>query len=270
MLRLSKSPFPGMDPFLEAPELWRGLHGGLAHKLVEQLNRQIAPAYHALAEINSVYQAVDLSRPKNIFPDVAVYESDDQDAPFPSPSGAVTLEAPVRREVLQTEEVKLRRVKIHVVETGELVTVIEILSPANKRGQGLADYQAKRERLLLSQIHLVEIDLLRGGKRPGPELNRKPALDTDYILLTNRIGETRTSEIWPVPLNEPLPKIPVPLLYPDPDAILDLTTVIHELYQSYRYDVIIDYAKPIPSPSLRSEMEKWWQDRKREVHPTSS
>jgi hypothetical protein len=148
-------------------------------------------------------------------------------------------------------------VRVFRTKTREVVTTIEILSPYNKRpGDGLIQYRQKRNLILTSRVHLVELDLLRGGERPAPELADDP-LDTDYVLLVNRFRLDRVSEIWPVALNEPLPLIPVPLLAPDPDIPLDLNEVIREVYTSSRYDWRLIYESPVPPPALRSAMKVW-------------
>ncbi len=82
-------------------------------------------------------------------------------------------------------------------------------------------------------------------------------IDTDYILLVNRYGLKRISEIWPAALNEPLPLIPVPLLPPDPDVPLDLNAAIREVYAGSRYDRRIAYQLPVPPPALRPAMAEW-------------
>jgi hypothetical protein len=166
-------------------------------------------------------------------------------------------QAPVERVVMG--RTKLLTVQVYVTETATLVTAIEILSPFNKRaGRSLDEYRTKRERLLESPVHLVEIDLLRAGHRPGPE-TLDPPLETDYLLLVNRSRETepRVSEIWPVAVSEPLPTLPVPLLPPDPDAPLNLNGVLAAVYRRAAYDRRINYQHPLPLPAPRPEMATW-------------
>jgi hypothetical protein len=175
--------------------------------------------------------------------------------------GVALAAAPVRRAVALSEEVKLRSVRIVHTESGDLVTSIEILSPHNKRGgEPTEDCRKKRNRILLSSAHLVEIDLLRGGERPGIEV-REPPLEEEYIVLVNRGGrsDVRVSEIWPVPLSDPLPVIPVPLIAPDPDVPLDLGKVFKVVYETSAYERRIDYGRPVPPPRLRKAMEDWLQ-----------
>ena len=70
---------------------------------------------------------------------------------------------------------------------------------------------------------------------------------------------SRISDIWRTQLNEPLPNLPVPLLYPDEDVVLNLTQIVKTVYQRYGYQIQIDYDKPIPKPPLRPEMAMWWE-----------
>ncbi len=106
---------------------------------------------------------------------------------------------------------------------------------------------------------MIEIDLLRGGDHPGPELN-DPPLEADYMLLVNRFrvaGAARFSEIWPVNLNEPLPLLPVPLLPEDSDVPLDMKTAIDAVYMRAGYDWRINYRRPVSPPELRPAMRDW-------------
>jgi len=111
-------------------------------------------------------------------------------------------------------------------------------------------------------VHLIELDLLRGGQRPGREVI-EPPLDTDYILLVNRSreGDGRISEIWPVALNEPLPLLPVPLSSPDPDVVMDLGAAVRAVYGRAGYDWRINYRRPVPPPDLRAGMAAWISQR---------
>jgi hypothetical protein len=171
--------------------------------------------------------------------------------------------APVRRAAPQSEQTKLRAVHIYLTGTNQLVATIEILSPYNKRrGDGLNEYRSMRARPLNSTTHLIEVDLLRAGERPGPEV-ADPPLDCDYVLLVDRFraDAPRVSEIWPVSLTEPLPLLPVPLLPPDPDAVLDLGAAIRTVYGRRGYSWRIDYSKNPPPPSHRPAVARWVAER---------
>jgi hypothetical protein len=250
------SPFPGMDPYLEAKEIWHGFHHLLADEIMAQLNSKLGPKYYADVEVRAVIDEVGISTTHTIYPDAAVLEGATQEVA----TGAVVAiaPAPIKRTAALPEQFKLRTVQVFVTETQTLVTSIELLSPVNKRGTGLQAYRDKRRRILQTDVHLMELDLLRGGERPGWEV-AAPHIDADYILLVNQAsdGDERISEIWPVALNQPLPLLPVPLLFPDPDVPLDLGAALNTVYARAVYARRIDYRKSVPAPELRPSMAAW-------------
>jgi hypothetical protein len=248
-----------MDPYLEDRNVWSGFHHSLADEIKGELNARIGPKYYADVNVHTVFEDVTIALPPARFPDVGVLER--YRVLRETQASAIGISpAPLQRIVVVPEPIKLRRVEVRGTENGELVTAIEILSPYNKRhGKGLDDYRAKRQEILFSDVHLVEIDLLRGGERPGSEVN-DPPLDTDYLLIVNRFhgsGAPRVSEMWPLALNERLPVLPIPLLRPDPDAPLDLNITLAAIYQRSGYDWRIDYGAPVPPPELRPAMAEW-------------
>lgn len=136
------------------------------------------------------------------------------------------------------------------------MTAIEILSPVNKRpGIDAADAcERKRRDLFHGDAHVLEIDLLRGGRRPALE---EPLPDVPYFVFLSRAERRPTIEIWPLSLREPIPVVPIPLRWPDPDVPLDLTDTLARVYRGGRYDLRIDYRQPPPPPSLSAEDAAW-------------
>jgi Protein of unknown function (DUF4058) len=261
--------FPGMDPYLEDPAIWRGFHHGLAEEIRARLNTTLDPKYYADLEIHTTFEEVHVGKAKPIIPDVAIVAQSPSLLGRPAAPVAVLepvavadparVIAPVRRPI-QVIPVTLRSVRIFITATDELITSIEILSPYNKRGEGLAEYRRKRSSLLASNVHLVEIDLLRGGQRVGSEVAGEPLDEADYILLVHRgyaVNPGVWSDIWPVTLDQPLPLLPIPLEAPDPDVLLDLNATIRSVYERAAYARRIDYRQPVPSPVLRPVMAKW-------------
>lgn len=253
------SPFPGMDPYLEDNEVWQDFNHALAEEIRVVLNGQIGPKYYASIEVHTVRQDVVITLPHEMYPDVGIYQARETQERY----GVATLEAPVaplQRVAVLDLETRLRSIRIYLTKTAELVTAIEILSPFNKRGEGLEQYRKKRHELLKSQVHLVEFDLLRGGARPGFELNNPPIV-TDYIMLVNRARaeSLRVSEIWPLALNQPFPVLPVPLREPDADAVLNLNEIFQFIYPRAGYGWRLDYTRPVPPPELRPAMQEWMQ-----------
>jgi hypothetical protein len=250
-----------MDPYMEEPQIWRGFHHYLADEIVRRLSRDLGTKYYADVEVEVAIEEVTVSQATAVYADAAVLDRS-KGTGMGEPAGRAAIaipEAPVHRAVRLSDEIKLRSVRVVQSASGDLVTTIEILSPFNKRGGGPTEaYRKKRNRILLSSVHLVEIDLLRGGERPGPEV-REPPLDAEYVVLVNRANgpDFRTSEIWPLALSDPLPVIPIPLLPPDPDVALDLSGTVLSIYESYGYERRIDYSREVPLPRIRPEMRRW-------------
>jgi hypothetical protein len=250
-----------MDPYLEDNEIWPGFHQFLATQIASTLNRQIGPNYYADLEVRTVLPDVNIANRSSVRPDTGVFEvpHELQTTAIRTMTAVAIPEAPIHRAVPFPDPTRLRTVKVFRTGSGELVTAIEILSPYNKRrNEGLEEYRQKRNRLLSSSVHFIEVDFLRAGQRPGSEVN-DPPLDTDYILLVNRDQDwaQRVSEIWPVAISDPLPVLPVPLLDPDPDVPLDLGTVLRTVYENAAYERHINYREPIPPPKLRPPMAEW-------------
>ncbi len=143
-------------------------------------------------------------------------------------------------------------VEVRDRKSRELITVVELLSPANKyAGPDREQYLTKRMELLNGPVHLVEIDLLRGGP-PLPAANRP---DCSYSVLVSRCESRLEADFWPIALRQRLPEIPVPVRSPDPDARLDLQAILDRIYDDAGYaDYIYDGT---PSPRLGPEDMEW-------------
>jgi hypothetical protein len=136
-----------------------------------------------------------------------------------------------------------------------LVTAVELLSPWNKHGSGVAEYRGKRLSLLARGVHVVEVDLLRAGRRA--ELAR-PLPAGDYFAMVFRADWRPDVEVYPWGLRDPLPAIPLPLRHPDPDVRLDLAAVVTSAYDRGRYDRKLRYKLPLPPPA--TEADAAWAD----------
>jgi hypothetical protein len=145
------------------------------------------------------------------------------------------------------------RLEIQDVEKRRLITAIEVLSPSNKRGKGYQEYLAKRQGLLYSTTHLIEIDLLRKGRRVPM---RKPLPPASYFVFVNRAEQRPLADVWPIQLHMRLPEIPVPLLPGDPDTTLDLQLALTTIYDALRYELSIDYTRPADVP-LEAAAATW-------------
>lgn len=134
---------------------------------------------------------------------------------------------------------------------GELVTVVEMLSPSNKQGENRRDYLTKRDQLPASRTHLVEVDLLRGGE-PMPDADRP---DCDYSVMVSRAENRPRAGFWPVMLREPLPVVPIPLRAVDGEVRVDLQEVLQHVYDASGYENFI--YRGSPSPPLSAEDMEW-------------
>jgi hypothetical protein len=244
------SPFPGMDPYLEAPGIWPDVHTRLMSIIGEQLAPLLAPKYLAELETQVVIDRVD-DDPQVVLPDMNVTRTE---VPGGTLSAAAVAPAPIEVRVPMEVPTRLVSVYIRLRETARLVAVIELLSPVNKRrGAGRQEYIEKRRTFLKSPIHFIEIDLLRSYPRM-PFDDPLPA--ADYIVMACKAGERPRSSVWPVSVQQPLPTIPIPLLAPDPPVPLDLGRALRTAYERARYDLRVDYRMP-PTPPLSAVDAAW-------------
>jgi Protein of unknown function (DUF4058) len=248
------SPFPGMDPYLEASHIWEDLHARLANEISDQLTPRLRPRYVAALTPRVTYEAVAIMAvPRTIKPDVGIYQT--QAGPQ-SAAAVMEMTAPLVRTVMVEEPFHEYALEIRDSATGSLVTAIEILSPINKKpgAEAFAAYHRKRREVLRTAAHLLEIDLLRGGRRPPP-LDDLPT--APYFVFLSRADRRGLLEIWPLHFRQPLPLVPVPLQEPDPDVPLDLGKALHAIYERAAYDLRLDYTQPPPDPALSSDDAQW-------------
>jgi hypothetical protein len=195
-----------MDPYLEGIR-WPGFHHDLATEIKRQLTPSLRPRYDA---------------------DASVYFLWHSDEGFGPTIGKRPRRFRVPHSYVQIRDLSERR----------LVTVVEILSPPSKEGQGRKQYLRKRSRLLLSPTNVVEIDLLRKGRRLPMEGDLPLG---SYFIFVNRAEVRPIIDVWPVLLSQALPKIPVPLSEGDGGLVLDLQYAVTNVYDLGGYDAILDY-----------------------------
>ncbi len=245
------SPFPGMDPYLEG-SLWLSVHTPLAVEFVRQLTPRLRPRYMALTTRRYVMDVLEESATsiEGIYPDVSVLRAGDGEA---GALGGHAYPSVVQMTTLMPEAIPQTSVEIRQTGTRQLVTVIEILSPTNKQGDGRDEYLAKRNRLLLSKAHLMEVELLRRGRRVPM---REPMPPVPYFIFLSRADRRPRTDVWPIPLDQPLPKVPVPLMAGDTDVYLDLQQALTSVYENCGLDLAIDYLHS-PEVPLSPEADKW-------------
>jgi hypothetical protein len=248
-----------MDPYLEHPALWPGVHQRLITYIADTLNTVLPPRY--MADIGERLYVVQAGR--SIYPDVALFAYPPvQPSPEPNVVG-IAVAASDPPWVLTVKPEEIREVYIEILSVADqscVVTAIEVLSPSNKiaGSEGRHLYLTKQQELLSSPIHLIEIDLLRDGEHtvavPRELLLGKGAWD--YLVCLHRGGQRERYEVWGIPLRQRLPRIHVPLQAGDPDVVLDLQAAFNRCYDEGAYARRLDY-RGEPPTSLGSEDAQW-------------
>lgn len=253
-----KSPFPGMDPFLE--QHWGDVHTTLIVYMRDAINEQLPDDLQARVE-EGISIDSDLFY-RTVFPDVRVVEQPEQSWAAPARSNTSAVVAEPRIIPLPDERPTQRHIEI--VEPGSgnrVVTAIELLSPANKTGEATRKaYREKQKQYLEGGVNLVEIDLIRAGSFivAVPEQLLPWDCRNPYIICVRRANRPTEAEIVPVSLREPLPNIAIPLRPTDADVVLELQPLLDECYRRGRYGSI-DYRRPL-HPSFAEEDQRWIEE----------
>lgn len=250
---MTRSPFPGMDPFIEARGLWPDFHHRLVTQIGDAVSGELPPRY--VARFGHRTYIDRLSEDEDEFgnhfePDVSVLDSSSSSrngSQIAASAGQIP-GAIIMHSAPPEVEVKEAYVDIFDLDADRrLVTSIEVLSPANKRfrGTGWIQYQRKRDVLLAGRANLVEIDLLRGGRRRPM---REPWPPSPYYLLAARKWEAPLCHVWPALIDQPLPPLRVPLERDDRELELSLQACVDAIYERSRYATDIAYDQPIDPP----------------------
>ena len=255
------NPFPGMNPYLERH--WRDVHHRLIQYACDQISEQLPGRLRARVEERVFLEDSD-GWTRNIYPDVRIIERKPGSIlpgtglEAEAASGGVAIEEPLVLR-FHNDPITEGFIEIRDGESGNrVITVIEILSPANKAGgAGTAAYKEKQREVEAGDASLVEIDLLRAGQRvtlvPWEQIPRSHR--TIYHTQVHRGWRAGEAEIYRMPLQRRLPPLRIPLRQTDPDARLDLQALIDQAYRMGRYDDI-DYRQE-PEPPLTAEDGAW-------------
>ncbi len=213
------SPFPGMDPYLEGPDIFPDLHDSLIFCLREALNVVLPRTYRAGIASRVWLEASQ----RRIGPDVKVLhgpQAVNGGAKGGSGAGGVAVATePVAVEV-EIEERRESLLDIYAEPGRRVVTTIEVLSPTNKTpaGHGRTPYLQKQREVLQSQVHLIEIDLLRAGVHTTAVPLDAAVARTggfDYHVCVHRWDRPDTYYIYPIQLQGAASVVAAPLLPED-------------------------------------------------------
>ena len=244
-----------MDPWLE--DDWEGVHTRLVTYACDQLQDQLGGGLIARLE-KRVYVETEFEEPRQYVPDVHVYDRGRR-PPRRAAAGGVAVAEP---EILSLPPPEVREAYIEIRDhkaREKLVTVIELVSPVNKRGVvGRRQYQQKQRDVMRADVNLVEIDLLRGGRAVTLARTRADggAFAAPYHVSTYRAARPSTVAHVPIPLRQRLPAVGVPLRAKDADVALDLQPLVDRTYRNGRYDDVLDYGRP-PVPPLAAADAAW-------------
>lgn len=251
-----RSPFPGLDPFLEAH--WGDVHHSLVQYTRDALQDGLPDDLFVRAE-ERVYLQDEEFRVRSFGPDTRIVEwhrGNSAGEPERSDAGIAIAEPQIL--VFDEDETTEGYLEIREADGGRVITVIEFLSPANKvGGRGTQLYRQKQTEVLNSTSSLVEIDLVRAGRRvlcvaenAFPHQWRNCAQATIW-----RSWRRTNREIYGFPLREKLKALPIPLRSHEKPILLDLQAILDQCYAKGRYDRI-DYTKPL-DPPLAAEDAEW-------------
>src|SRR5262249_32512988 len=201
------SPLPGMDPFLEEEAIWPVFH----HQMVMCLYQILLPGL------------VDRYRAR-----VAQRHYATQQALFTS----------VIRQEHHEDYIEIRQ-----RSDGRLVTLLDIVSPANKTTQvGRQAYLDKRREGRSANANLGAIDLVLQGQ-PTLDYSREALPEWDYIVAVSRSTQPERFEIYTTTLQKRLPRFRLPLAADDRDTVLDLHTAFTRCYEQGGFPGKIDYKR---------------------------
>jgi hypothetical protein len=246
------SPFPGMDPYLEHPGRWPDVHLNIIAQMRTMLNIGLRPRYVARAEERVYVEDEDDSFRSSMIPDVRLSMGTTKGILGAS---AAAIDDPVEVKTIQFDEITESRLEVTDVETSQLVAVIEVLSPSNKTmgSSGRDSFRKKRNEVLQSKVHWIEIDLLRRGKG---FIRSSLLRDRQYYVHVSRANRRPLGKLWRIDLRKPLPTFGVPLRGKDPDFPVNLQEGLDAVYHGGSYDVTIDY-KSEPIPPLPADLAAW-------------
>ena len=254
------SPFPGMDPYLEHPEIFPDFHDRFVTYLSEAIQPSLPEPYYAAIGRRAWIEVSE----RYIGPDVNVLRAE-PDRPENKSAVAVIARAaePLVVHVPHDERQEpLLEIYMGRGSDRRLVTSIEVLSLTNKtpgeHGRDL--YLRKQREILGSKVHLVEIDLLRDGQHTtAVPLDRLARVTEppDYHVCIHHFDNLEDYFVYPIMLPQTLPLIKIPLLPGDGDVTIDLQQVFQRTWESGPYSREIDYRQDVPVPPLTADQARW-------------
>jgi hypothetical protein len=245
-----------MNPYLEHPDLWPDVHHKLIQALAESLSVQLPPRYHAVIR-RRIYRVT--GEDALVVGTSEVTHAAPSGAPAAQPVAtgiglATRVAQPISVYVPVPQEIREDYIEIIAPTLGEVITVIEVLTPQKKRsGRGRKTYEQHRESILGSPTHFVEIDLLRGWE---PIAVYGPDHESDYRILVSRSEQRPKADLYTWNVNDPIPLTWLPLTDIQEEFLIDLKPVLDQVCRRSDYDAVIDYQRE-PLPPLPDTSSCW-------------
>ena len=216
------SPFPGMDPYVEAAAAWPTFH----HHLIAAVYQLLLPGL------------VDRYRAR-----VAVRQ--------------YVSETPLFTSVLREQHAE-EYIEVRSRADARLVTLVDVVSPANKTSPaGRTAYLATRSQAVAARAGVVEIDLVTQG-RPTLDFDRTGLPAYDYAITVTRGGTPDRYEVYTSPVQERLKKFKLPLATDDRDTVLDLQVCVARAYDQGNVGQLVSYSGPLPTDVRLSDEARAW------------
>jgi hypothetical protein len=252
------SAFPGVDPYLESQSYWEDFHLRFINYWCEAIAERLPERYEARIDERMNLVEIPAEETRRIRPAVAVVrQTSARRLSAQSSPGAATLEIePVTIPLKYLDEYRQAYIEVFRRPGRQLVAVLELLSPSNKLEPGRRDYLAKRNALMVQAVHLVELDLLVGGYRLPME---EPLPVGNYYPFVARSDRRPDCDVFAWTIRDRLPTIPIPLMAPDPDVRVDLSSVYGLAYDRGRYARSIDYRAPLTVSLSAADIE--WAEK---------
>jgi hypothetical protein len=244
------------------------------------LNAILPRPYYARLESRPEVGIVDEDESRRIVPDVGIVRLRHEPSTQARARSAQVAVAERRPRTEQTASLRIavsdEPIQHHFVEIRDasrghaLITLIEIVSPSNKRrGEDRNSYRAKQREVLDSDANLIEIELLGVGDPVAASPPVIAALGAGqrrgrYLVAVSRAWERMPApdfELFPFGLHDPLPCISIPLRQAQNEVLLDLQHVFDRSYDTGPYELgAVDYSEPPPVP-LTDDERAWVRER---------
>lgn len=255
------SPFPGMDPYLEQAIFWSEFHSRLIVAIADALAPTLLPQYYVAVETRTYLDGTNEELLVGI-PDAVVLSTSGPSAPAKPEAAGAGVATTVRPQSVilpMPVEVKERYLEIRAAGSDAVIAVVEVLSPTNKRpGKGRIVYNTKRQTVLGSASHLVEIDLLRAYEPMAMHpVETGPASTARYRILVSRSEWRPRADLYEFALREPIPEFPLPLKAAEEQVVVALQPLVNGIYARGGYGLRVDYQAPLPPPALLPADQAW-------------